>query len=310
MNQRCTSAVVLALVVALGALGGEAAAQVKTEKDLGKTQFDPISLRAPNVTERFDEIYIEQKLNAQVPLDLKFRDESGAEVKLGDYFGEKPVVLALVYYECPMLCNLILNGMVTAFDATDNKLELGKDYTAIAVSIDPKETPELAAAKKANYLEAFHRGDGGATGWHFLTGDQDAIEDLAMAVGYRYYYDATTDQYAHASGIMIVTPQGKLSSYYLGMEYIPKNLQLAIMDAAQERIGPLVDQLKLLCYAYDPTKGAYGLYVMRLVQFGGTATVLAIVAFWVVSYRRSAKAARGGNGKLAAGGASGVSVNH
>lgn len=303
MKSRCTSAVVLALVVAMATLTAPALGQIQSDQDLGKTEFDPISLRAPNPTDRFDDILIEQKLNSQVPLDLKFRDETGAEVKLGDYFGDKPVVLSLVYYECPMLCNMILNAMVVAFDASENKLELGTDYTVISVSIDPEEKPELAAAKKANYLEAYHRGEGGAKGWHFLTGDQDQIEDLAMAVGYRYYYDSTTDQFAHASGIMIVTPEGKISSYYLGAEYFPKNLQLALMDAANGLTGPLVDQLKLLCYAYDPTKGSYGFYIMSLVQLGGTATVLAILVFWAVNYRRSVKAERLEGGKLGMGGA-------
>jgi protein SCO1/2 len=285
MNMRATCGIVAAVSAAVAGLCSVATAQEQSREDLSKTKFDPIALRAPDPTDRFNEIIIDQKLNAQIPLDLRFKDESGRSVVLGEYFTDKPVVLSLVYYECPMLCNLILNGMVTAFDANENKLDIGKDYVVLSVSIDPDETPELAGKKKANYLEQYHR-EGGSAGWHFLTGDQDAIEDLATAVGYRYYYDTTTNQYAHASGIMILTPQGKISSYYLGIEYFPRNLQLALVDAGQGKIGSLVDQLVLLCYMYDPTKGTYGFYIMSVVRLAGTATALAVVAFWVVNYFR------------------------
>lgn len=283
MKTRATRSIVAAWLVAVSGVFHGAWAQEQTPDDLTKSNFDPISFRAPNPTERFGEIRIEQKLNAQIPLDLEFKDESGNTVALREFFTDKPVVLSLVYYECPMLCNLILNGMVVAFDARDNRLDIGKDYTVLSISIDPRETPELAGKKKANYLERYHR-EGGAEGWRWLTGDQDAIEDLATAVGYRYYYDATTNQYAHASGIIIATPEGRISSYYLGIEYLPRNLHLALVDAGQGKIGSLVDQLILLCFMYDPAKGTYGFYIMNAVRLAGAATVLAIVAFWVVSY--------------------------
>lgn len=248
-------------------------------------ELDPISFRGPDPGKRFQDIRIEQKLEAQVPLDLQFTDDQGREVTLQDYFGEKPVVIGLVYYECPSLCNLVMNGMLSAFDGSANKLELGEDYTALSVSIDPRETVEQAAAKKASYLEEFHR-EGGQEGWHFLTGDEENIETLANAVGYRYYYDETTDQWAHDSGIIIVTPSGVVSSYYLGIEYLPRKLQFSLMEAADENIGSLMDQIVRLCYVYDPTQGAYGLSIMRTVRLAGVATMSALALFWIVMFLR------------------------
>ncbi len=250
-----------------------------------EVSFDPISFRGPDPKERFTEIYIEQKLGAQVPLDLEFKNESGEVVRLGDYFNDKPVILALVYFSCPSICNLILNGMVAGIDNKSMSLNLGSDFEILTVSIDPREQPELASAKKTNYLKQLRR-EGGETAWHFLTGEDDAIEDLAQAVGYRYYYDELTNQFAHASGIIILTPEGVVSSYYLGMEYMPQNLELALMDASDNRIGSLVRQLVLLCYAYDPAKGTYSFYIMRVVQLSGMGVVLAIGLFWLITYLR------------------------
>lgn len=248
-------------------------------------ELDPISFRGPDPAKRFQDIRIEQKLEAQVPLNLQFTDDKGRTVTLQDYFGEKPVVIGLVYYECPSLCNMVLNGMLSAFDGAANRLNLGEDYIALSVSIDPRETVEQAAAKKASYLEAFHR-EGGDEGWHFLTGDEENIETLANAVGYRYYYDETTDQWAHDSGIIIVTPSGVISSYYLGIEYLPRKLQFSLMDAADERIGSLMDQIVRLCFVYDPTQGAYGLSIMRTVRLAGAATMGAIALFWIAMFLR------------------------
>lgn len=281
-----------ALVLVLAILGGSIAqGQVETEAGKYGAGLDPISFRAPDPTEQFKDIKIEQRLENKIPLDLSFKDESGEEVKIGDYFGEKPVVLALVYYECPMLCTQVLNGMVAAFDAADMKLNIGSDYEVVTVSIDPGETSEMAAAKKASYLEQYHR-PAGDIGWHFLVGNQDEIDELATAVGYRYAYDEQSDQYAHASGITVLTPEGVISSYYLGIEYLPKPLQFAIMDAAEGNIGPLVDQVLLLCFAYDPTRGAYGFYVMRAIQAGGAIVVLLLLTFWYVSYKADKRAQR------------------
>ncbi len=283
--QRCSASVRLflpALLISLLA-GLPAHAQRQDEAKVEEVGLDPISFRPPDPVDQFEEIYIEQKLDAPVPLDLVFTDEEGKEVTLGSFFNDKPVVLSLVYYECPMLCTLILTGMVSGFDGSDNTLNIGEDYEVVTISVDPDETPEMAREKKAAYLKQYHR-DGGAEGWHFLTGKEDAIEDLAQSVGFRYYYDKETDQFAHASGIMILTPGGRVSSYYLGIEYLPRNLKLAIMDAADGRIGSLVEQLILLCYAYDPAKGTYGFYVLNAVRLGGGLVVGAIVLFWTLAW--------------------------
>jgi protein SCO1 len=241
--------------------------------------FDPISFRGPDPKKQFDEIFIDQKLNQQVPLDLEFVNEQGETVKLADYFGNKPVVLGLVYYECPMLCNMIMNGMAASFDAKENKLDIGKDYTVLTVSIDPEETHELAVAKKKNYMKQMHRPEA-EEGWQFLTGTQSNIEDLAHAVGFRYYYDERSGEYAHASGIIILTSDGRVSSYYLGIEYLPQKLELALVDAGRGAIGSLADRLILLCYMYDPARGYYGLYIYRMLYLGAGGVVLAVLGFW------------------------------
>lgn len=258
-----------------------AGAQYQTAPN--STPLDPISFRGPDPSTRFKEIIIDQKLEAQIPLDLQFINEAGQTVRLGDYFGDKPVVLSLVYYQCPALCNLVLNGMVAGFDGSPNTLDIGDDYQVVTVSIDPTEGPEVAGQKKASYMEQYHR-DGGAEGWHFLTGQQDAIEDLAQSVGFRYYYDAETKQYAHASGIMFLTPGGKVSSYLMGIEYLPQQMKMAVLQAGEGKIGSLVEKLAMLCYAYDPARGAYGFYIMGAVRLLGGLTVGAILLFWVVSY--------------------------
>jgi len=249
-------------------------------------ELDPISFRGPDPAKRFADIRIDQKLEAQVPLHLTFTDDKGRQVVLDEYFGDKPVVLGLVYYACPSLCNLVMNGMVNSFDGAGNLLNLGEDFIALTVSIDPRETYELAAEKKANYLGHFHR-DGGDEGWHFLTGTEENIETLANAVGYRYFYDETTDQYAHDSGLVILTPDGVISSYYLGIEYLPRRLQFSLMDASDGKIGSLMDQIVRLCFVYDPSQGAYGLSIMRTVRLAGGVTMAAILLFWTVSFVRN-----------------------
>jgi len=253
-------------------------AQAQAGKQAPGTTLDPISFRAPDPAVRFQDIKIEQKLEQYIPLDLAFTDETGAPVKLADYFGDKPVVLGLVYYTCPSFCNVILQNMAIAFDGAANALQLGDDYIALAVSIDPRETPAVASEKKASVLKMYTRG-GAEENFRFLTGTQENIEVLADAVGYRYYYDKETDQYAHAGGIMILTPKGQLSSYYLGTEYLPKKLQFALMDAAEGRIGPLMDQFVALCFAYDPSTGAYGFYIVNALRVVAGMTVLALGTF-------------------------------
>jgi protein SCO1/2 len=242
------------------------------------------------VEQRFDparEIGFDQRLGAQVPLDLAFRDESGRTLRLSELFGERPVVIALVYYECPMLCTLVLNGMVRTFRAL--ALDLGGDYEVVTVSIDPSETPELAAQKKAQYLETFAGGEpsaSAAAGWHFLTGDQASIDALARAIGFRYAYDAQSGEYAHASGFVVATPQGQLSRYLFGVEYITRDLRLALVEASRGRVGNLIDQVLLLCYHYDPATGRYGFAIVSAVRAAGILTVALIVGFVVRSLLR------------------------
>jgi protein SCO1/2 len=214
-----------------------------------------------------------------------FKDESGASVKLGDYFGKKPVVLSLVYYQCPMLCNQVLNGMVTAFKVMNFKA--GQEFEVVTVSFDSRETATLAAAKKntyVNYLPADRRA-GAASGWHFLTGDDASIKRLTAAVGFRFHWDEATSQFAHASAIYVTTPEGKLARYLYGVEYAPRDLRLGLIEAADNKIGSPVDQLLLYCYHYDPATGKYGARIMRVMQIGGGVTLIGIVAL-LFSLRR------------------------
>jgi protein SCO1 len=224
------------------------------------------------------EVRIEQKLDQQLPLDLVFRDESGRDVKLGDYFGQKPVVLAFVYYDCPMLCTQILNGMVTSFRVLP--FQMGKEFDVVTISFDPKETPALAQAKKKIYVDYLPEKmrAGASSGWHFLTGDQANIEKITQAAGFHYRYDEATKQFAHASAIMVTTPHGKLSRYYYGVDYPARDLRLGLIESSANKIGSPVDQLLLYCYHYDPATGKYGAAVMKIMRVAGVITVLGIVA--------------------------------
>jgi protein SCO1/2 len=229
------------------------------------------------------DVGIEQHLDSQLPLDAAFRDETGREVKLGDYFGDQPVVVALVYYRCPMLCTQVLNGFLKSSQAVP--LEIGRDYQVVTVSFDPRETPELAAEKKASYVRAYRR-DGAAQGWHFLTGDGQSIDRLTEAIGFRYRFDAKSDQFAHASGIALSTPDGRLSRYFYGIEYSPDDLRLGLVESSSGQIGSLVDQVLLLCFHYDPLTGKYGLVIADALRIAGVLTVILLASFLVVMYRR------------------------
>jgi len=223
------------------------------------------------------EVRIEQKLDQQLPLDLVFRDENDQEVKLGQYFGKKPVVLAFAYYECPMLCTQVLNGMATSFRVLP--FQIGNEYEVVTVSFDPRETSALALAKKrvyVNYLPEKMRA-GANSGWHFLTGDAANIEKLTEAAGFHYRWDEATKQFAHASGIMLTTPGGKLSRYFYGVDYAARDLRFGLIESSENKIGSPVESLLLYCFHYDPTTGAYGLIVMRVVQIAGVITLLGIV---------------------------------
>ena len=219
---------------------------------------------------------ITQRLNAQVPLDTDFRDEEGRSVRLGDYFGDKPVVLVLAYFRCPMLCTQVLNGLVDGLRGVP--WDIGDQFRVLTVSFDAREGPELAAAKKASYLESYGR-PGTADGWHFLTGERAAIDRLAEAVGFHYEYDAEKDQFAHASGIMVLTPDGKVSRYLLGIRFLPRDLRLALVEASAGKVGTPVDQVLLFCMQYDPASGKYTAAVMNLVRLAGGLLFGALALF-------------------------------
>jgi protein SCO1/2 len=235
------------------------------------------------------EIGIDQKLGDSLPLDLEFRDERGQKVRLQKYFGDKPVVLALVYYRCPMLCTQVLNGLLKTSQAV--KFTIGEEYDVVTVSFDPHDTPELAAEKKASYVRAYRR-EGADRGWHFLTGDPESIRRLTGAVGFRYRYDEHSDQYAHASGIMLATPDGRLSRYFYGIEYAPNDLRLGLVECSANKIGSPVDQFLLLCYHYDPLTGKYGLVISSALRVAGTATMLGLGGFLVAMFRQERRRKR------------------
>jgi len=226
---------------------------------------------------------MEQRLGQQVPLDLAFHDETGRPVRLGDYFGSKPVILALTYYECSKLCPAILEGLVSSLRVLS--FNVGDQFTVITISFNPNEAPTLAAARKEEYLQRYGR-PGAAEGWHFLTGEIASIERLAQAVGFRYVYDAKQNQYVHASGILVLTPQGKISHYFYGIEYAPRDLRLSLVEASANKIGSLVDQVLLLCYHYNPVTGKYTMIVLNALRVGGVLTVLALGTFVFVMLRR------------------------
>jgi protein SCO1/2 len=227
---------------------------------------------------------IDQRLNEQVPLNLTFKDEQGKTVRLGDYFHEgRPVILNLVYFQCPMLCTEVLNGLTSTLKVM--KFVPGKEFEVLTISIDPRETPQLAANKKEMYLKKLGNPEA-AKGWHFLTGEQSQIAALADAVGFRYHFDAKLDQFAHAAGIMLLTPAGKVAQYYFGVEYSAKDMRLGIVEASQNKIGSLADYVLLYCYHYDPRTGRYGATITNIVRLGGVTTVLILGSALVMLFRK------------------------
>ncbi len=243
------------------------AAQIISDDTLKKIQFD-------------------QKLGAQISLDETFRDETGKTVQLGEYFGKKPVILVLGYYGCPMLCTFVLNGMIGSLQ--DMPWEIGNQFEVVNVSIDPNETPALAAAKKKTYLRRYGRRDA-SRGWHFLTGDEPAIQRVASEVGFNYLYDPASKQYAHPSGLVILTAQGKVAHYLSGVIYSPKELNDALVDASRRKIGSPIRQLFLLCFHYSPISGKYGPLIMTIVRAFGVAILLALIGCIAVMSRRDMK---------------------
>jgi len=269
----------LASVLAASTVSAQSGPSLYQRQDAGQ----PPANQMPQV---LSEIGLDQRLDQQLPLDLPFKDEQGRDVRLGDYFGKKPVILTLVYYECPMLCTQVLNGLTSALRTMN--FSVGTEFDIVTISFDPGETPELARGKKASYLERYGR-DGAAGGWHFLTGTPASIDLLTKAVGFRYAYNASVDQYAHVSGIMVLTPEGRLSRYFYGIEYAPRDVRLALIEAADHRIGSPVDQLFLYCFHYDPKSAKYSLAVMRMVRGAGLLTLAALVVGIVVMRRREAR---------------------
>jgi protein SCO1/2 len=234
------------------------------------------------------QVGLDQRLHEFIPLDLAFVDETGKPVYLRDYFHSKPVILTLAYYDCPNLCALVLNGLLKTLRTLS--LTVGTHFNVLTVSINPADTPALAAAKQTQYTRGYGRANvanADAThGWHFLTGEPEAIQHLTQAVGFRYSYDATQGQFAHATGIMVLTPQGQLSRYFYGVEYAPRDVQLGLVEAAAHKIGSPIDRLLLLCYHYDPQSGTYNLAILRVLRAAGVATVVALGTCMGVMLRR------------------------
>jgi protein SCO1 len=239
----------------------------------------PANVRPPGLKD----VGIQQNLNQQIPPDLTFQDDLGRPVRLGDYFGKKPLILNLVYYNCPMLCGEVLSGLESALRVL--KFDVGKEFDVITVSFDPRETPEMAAKKKAEFLRRYKRA-GAEQGWHFLVGKQDAVNALTNAAGFQYDYDPKTQQFAHATAIMVLTPEGKIAQYHYGVEYSPKDLRLGLVEAGQGKIGTVADQLLLYCYHYDPEKGKYSATILRVLRLAGLATMLFLGTFIFVMIRR------------------------
>jgi protein SCO1/2 len=242
-----------------------------------------------------EHVGIDQLLGQQVPLDLQFRDESGKTVKLADYFKSgKPVIVNLVYYQCPMLCGEVLQGMSAAVKVL--KFTPGKEYEVVTVSIDPREGPDLATAKKQSVMERLGR-PGAEKGWHFLVADQPSIDALAKSIGWHYQYDPKINQFAHAAGIVLVTPEGTIAQYYYGVEYSARDLRLGIIEASQNKVGSLADQVLLYCYHYDPRTGKYGAVVTNIVRLGGLVTVFLLGGFLIVMHRHEPRAKGIGTGR-------------
>jgi protein SCO1 len=238
----------------------------------------PASTRPPYL----QNVGIEQHLDAQVPPELQFTDDAGRSVKLGDYFGKKPLILNLVYYKCTMLCGEALAGLTGSMKMI--KFDVGDQFEVVTVSFNPQETTQDAATKKADFIKRYGR-PGAISGWHFLTGSAESINALTKAVGFQYQYDAGRNQYAHATAIMVLTPQGHISRYFYGVDFPPKDLRMGLVEASQEKIGNAVDQVLLYCYHYDPETGKYGAVVSNMLKLGGAATVLFLAVLIFIMLR-------------------------
>lgn len=265
MNCRLYAAMLLSLI-------GIAAASVSAQQGSKPTILDKVG--------------ITQDLNARIPPDLLFRDESGKSVRIGDFFGQKPIVLSLVYFDCPALCTEVLNGELRTMKAIS--LDLGKDFDAVTVSFEPKDTPALAKAKRDVYVGQYGR-SGAMDHWHFLTGDQQSIDALTNAVGFHYAYDSSIRQYAHAAAILVLTPDGRIDRYFYGVVYPARDVRLGLVEASEGKIGTLTDHALLYCYQYDPMTGKYGVVVMNVLRAAGGLTVLILGIFMAVMFLRERK---------------------
>jgi protein SCO1/2 len=248
--------------------------------------YDPNRVTDSGLPKVLKEVGIQQKLNEQLPLETEFRDENGQTVKLGEYFGKRPVVLALVYYECPMLCSEVLNGLTGSLKGLS--FNAGTEFDVVAISFDARENekPGLAKSKKESYLKRYGR-ENVENGWHFLTGTQDSIDKLTQSVGFGYQWDEQTQQFAHAGAIMVLTPEGKLSKYLYGIDYAPRDVKLAIIESSENKIGSPVDQLMLYCFHYNPATGKYGLQILNVIRLTGILTLLGMGAMFFVFWRRN-----------------------
>jgi protein SCO1/2 len=271
-----TSAILLILCTTLSGFG-----QRMTQSILSP----PANIRPPGLKN----VGIEQHLNEQIPLELAFRDEAGKPVHLADYFGKRPMILNLVYYQCPMLCGEVLSGLESALRVM--KFDVGKEFDVLTISFDPGETPDMAVKKKAEFLKRYGHA-GAEQGWHFLTGPKESIDALTKAAGFQYDYNEKTGQFAHATAIMVLTPGGKISQYYYGVEFAPKDLRLGLIQASGNKIGTVVDQVLLYCYHYDPATGKYGAIISRVLQLAGAATIIVMGVFLTVLFRMGSVATR------------------
>ena len=279
--------IAIALLIAApgGMHGQEGERGPAVMKDIGTGP----GLDASATPEILKHVGIEQRIGVSLPLDLEFNDETGAPVSLGSYFGDKPVILTLVYYDCPMLCTEVLNGLNRSLAPLN--YSIGEEFDVVAVSFDPRESPTLASQKKAVYTQRYGR-PGTGEGWHFLTGEAPAIDALTESVGFNYVYDETEGQFVHGSAIMIISPKGTISHYFFGIEYPSEDIRLAIIESSEEKLGNVFDQIMLYCFNYDPEQGRYGVAIMNAMRLAGLVTLLAMGSFMVVMFKRDRRRRR------------------
>ena len=289
-NHSKYAAVIAAILLVLpgGVYGQEGGSRPTISKDVGAGP----GLEASATPEILKHVGIEQKIGSSLPLDLEFYDETGTPVKLGSYFGDKPVILSLVYYDCPMLCTEVLNGLNRSLAPLN--FTIGDEFQVLSVSFDPRETHQLAVQKKAVYTQRYNR-PGAKEGWHFLTGEAPAIDALTGTVGFNYVYDESEGQFVHGSAIMIVSPKGTVSHYFFGIEYPSEDIRLALIESSEEKLGNVFDQIMLYCFNYDPEQGRYGVVIMNTMRVAGLVTLLAMGSFMVIMFKRDRRNRRARN---------------